>query len=118
MASRRPLDAGWAALRGAWAADDEENDEAARHCRKLAAGNFARARRNRRTFVKERGGEEALLADLHRRAGDFEGAAAVAGEGLSRGAEDLLRDILLFQIRLAGLGDSSCHAVDEVEPEA
>ena len=117
-ASRRPVDAGWAALKGAWAADDEENDEAARHSRELAGGNFARARRNRRTLVKEIGGEEALLADLRRRAGDFEGAAAVAQEGISRGAEGLLRDILVLQIRLAGERDSGCHGLDEVEPEA
>jgi hypothetical protein len=116
-AAGRPVDAGWTALKGAWAADDEENDEAARHCRGLAVSHFLRARRNRRTFFEEIGGEEALLADLHRRVGDFPSATVVGEEGISGGAEGLLRDILLFQIRLASEGDSGCHNLDEIEPE-
>jgi hypothetical protein len=132
--------AGRAALMGAWVADDggdwqatfgsEATDEvrlaeirdeaiasaagAAAHCRRLAIGYFEADRRRGLTFAADEYTADALLADLHRRVGDFDGARAYARAGIDRGAEGLVLGVLKFQIELADFLDASCHSMDEL----
>jgi hypothetical protein len=132
--------AGRAALMGAWAADDgtewqsaisgEEVDEApldqlrgeaataaaeaAARCRRLAIGYFEADRKSGLTFAADEYTADALLADLHRRVGDFDAARAYAQAGIDRGAEGLVLEVLRLQIQLAGLFDTACHTMDEL----
>ena len=109
--------AGHAALKGAWVADDAEDREAADHCRRLAIGYLEADRKRGLTFAADEQTADALLADLHRRVGDFESARACALAGIAGGAEGLLRDVLDFEVRLAEAGDSSCHNIAEIGGE-
>lgn len=132
--------AGRAALMGAWAADDggdwqtafgvDATDEvalaeirdaaiaaaagAAARCRRLAIGYFETDRKRGLTFAADDYTADALLADLHRRVGDFDAARACAQAGIDRGAQGLVLEVLKLQIQLAGLFDTSCHTMDEV----
>lgn len=60
-----------------------------------------------------------ILADLHRRAGEFGKVAAVARErqrpGLAASLNEVIRQALDFEMRLAEGGDASCHSIGELE---
>ena len=109
--------AGHVALKGAWVADDAEDREAADYCRRLAIGCLEADRRRGLTFAPDEATAAALLADLHRRVGDFPAARAYALAGIAGGAEGLVRDVLDFEVRLAEAGDPSCHNIGEIGGE-
>ena len=105
--------AGQAALRGAWAADDvadgpgaadrgaterpadgeavEAARKAATRCRRLAIAYFEVDRKRGLTFAADEATADALLADLCRRVGDIEVAGACARAGIAREPEGLER---------------------------
>jgi hypothetical protein len=87
---------------------------AAAHCRRLAIGFFEADRRQGLTFAVDENTADAMLADLHRRVGDFEGARICAHVGIDRGATGFVLDVFRFQLLLCDLGNNACHNVDEV----
>ena len=107
--------AGWAAVRAAWACDDEGEAyaEAAVRCRLRAVALFTEARQRGQTFVREPGGEEALLVDLLRRSGRFADAEALIEQGLARQPSELIQRILHFQRRLCRRRDTNVYTVEE-----
>ena len=131
--------AGQVALRGAWAAGDvadrqggedegsterpaddeavEAAREAATRCRRLAIACFEADRKRGLTFADDEATADALLADLHRRVGDFDAARACARTGRAREPEGLLLEVLRFQVRLAESGDADCHHLGEIEED-
>jgi hypothetical protein len=139
--------AGRAALMGAWAADDELQlqfppdwepgcgvdldesrlaaiagaSEAASHCRRLALAYFEADRAAGLTFAADEAQADALLADLHRRLGDFGAARGAAERGVARGAEGgaegLVLGVLKLELQLAMFGDADCHNLEEVGGE-
>jgi len=132
-------EAGRAALMGAWAADDvadpqgaedegpterpgegeavEAAREAATRCRRLAIAHSEAGQKRGLTFAADEATADALLADLHRRVGDFDAARAFARAGMARGPEGLLLEVLRFQVRLAESKDASCHNIGEVQED-
>jgi len=112
--SRQYADAGWAALSGAWAADDQEHAEAARECQTLAADLFERAQKEKQEFMDEPGAEDLLLADLYRRIGQLDTALAWAEKGLLLEPGKPLSDVLGFEIQLAAAKDEHCHSMGEI----
>lgn len=76
--------AGWAGVHAAWACDDADLREQAGECRKRAVTMFMKAREASQKLVEEPGGAELLIADLSRRAGDFQEAVQACDEGLGR----------------------------------
>ena len=69
--------AGWRRLHAAWVCDDANAMEEALTQRRAALGLFDRARASgQRTMKSVEGGDEVLLADIARRAGEFERALA------------------------------------------
>lgn len=138
------VDAGWAALSAAWAADDSEDmkkreeepssssdpelaqflqqfasldPEAASHCRRLAVGYWQEARERGGAIADDRPTESALLADLYRRVGDFETAQATAKAGIDARAEGVVFDMLNFQLGLIYAEDRGCHNLGEIGQE-
>lgn len=130
--------AGRLALMGAWAADDAAGEtegegspdssmspeesvavEAARaaadRCGRLAIGYLEADRKRGLTFAPDEATADALLADLHRRVGDFESARTGALAGVAREPEGLVLDVLNFQLKLAESGDARCHNIGEIE---
>ena len=116
--------AGRAALMGAWAADDAADTReaatgqnaraAASHCRRLAIGYFEADRRSGLTFAADENTADTVLADLHRRVGDFDAARGCVQACMARGADGFLQEVLGFQLRLIDARDTTCHNAGEV----
>ncbi len=108
--------AGWAAVRAAWACDDEgaEYASAAVTCRLRAVEWFVAGRERGQSFATEAEVEEALLADLLRRSARFDEAEAAIARGLSLNPSETVRRVLLFQRRLCQARDTALHTVGEI----
>jgi hypothetical protein len=87
---------------------------AAAHCRRLAIGYFEADRRRGLTFATDEDTADALLADLHRRVGDFESARACTEAAIGRGASGFVREVYRYQQLLCDLFDTGCHNIDEI----
>jgi hypothetical protein len=105
-------DAGMRALHAAWACDDASDARAAVACRRRAAGLLARVRA---AGVGDGAGQDdAILADVYRRAGQFKAAAAACDAGIAAGAVEFLADVLRFQRARADAHDAACYRADQV----
>lgn len=109
--------AGWRRLHAAWACDDAELADEARVQRLAALECFERARAaGQRVLRSVTGGDEVVLADLARRAGDFARAEAYVAAGLARaGVPTQATRWLLFQRQLAVARDTGRHTVKEAD---
>jgi len=112
-----PNRSGWASVYAAWICDDEKKGAAARKCRLRAIDLFRTARERGMPFCTGEGAEEALLADLLRRAKKFEDVRQICQEGLARNPDDVIEGILKFQMDLAEGKDAKCHTIEEAFPE-
>lgn len=111
------MTAGWRRLHAAWACDDAGQAGEARVKRIASLDLFDRARANGQRVMKDTaGGDEALLADLARRAGEFERAKSylAAGRAHGDGAEFVIA-LLLLQEQLVLSRDIARHTVAELE---
>ncbi|MDK2890737.1 MAG: hypothetical protein PWR21_1369 [Methanoculleus sp.] len=108
-----PAQAAWAALHAAWVCDDEGEDVPARVCRTRAADLLRRAWEKGERLAPQPGTDEALLADLLRRAGRLREARAVVKETLEQNPQPVIADILRLQARLIAASDRSAHTVAE-----
>ena len=107
------VSAGWDTIHASWACDDGGAEAGAIKCRKMAVDRLLRARERGQSFSKIVGAEEAVIADLMRRSGQFKPALEICEEGLRRGPEELIASILNFQKKLIEESDVGCHTVDE-----
>jgi len=102
--------AGWAAVRAAWACDDADQQVAA-VCRRKAIALFTRVRADGNVRIDSTGTDEALLADLLRRSGQFEAVDAICREGLAKGLDGVIGKVLRFQQTLARNRDTACYTI-------
>jgi hypothetical protein len=101
-ASQNYAGAAWAAISAAWACDDGINQVAADLCRSRAVELIKQAQAEGGSFAEEKpGAEEAILSDLLRRSGQFDQVEPVCQEGLAKNPDDTIRQILVFQQKLA-----------------
>lgn len=115
----RAKEAGNAALsclRAAWICDDLGAIDAARTARKRAVLLF-RAARASGLAVLGPSEELAVIADLLRRAGDFEASAQASREGMILTQDERLVSILEFQRHKAQAQDTGVYRLDQVEAE-
>lgn len=124
--------AGRACLHAAWACDDAKYIDAAKICRKNSFTLFMKAKMNGQKFAEQLGAEETMMADILRRAGEFEKALEIAEEGLKkldgnsssfhkpahpsdllRNPEEIIKIILKFQIELINKKDVGCYTVED-----
>jgi len=108
-----PAQAAWASLHAAWVCDDEGEDVPARICRKRAADLLRRAWEKGDRLAALEGADEAVLADLLRRAGRFREARAVVAEALEKHPQPIIADIMRLQARLIAASDRGVHTVAE-----
>ncbi|WP_332450776.1 hypothetical protein [Methanoculleus sp.] len=108
-----PAQAAWASLHAAWICDDEKEDVPARVCRKRAADLLQRAWNQGERLASQAGADEALLADLLRRAGRLREARAVVKETLDQNPQPVIADIMRLQARLIAASDRGAHTVAE-----
>lgn len=111
------VSAGWRRLHAAWACDDAEQVEEARMQRLAALHLFERARAEGEHAMKSvAGGDELLLADLARRAGEFERASGLCVAGLALPeVPAFVTSLLMLQQELVRARDTACHSVAEAE---
>jgi hypothetical protein len=118
----RPVAAGWAAVRAAWACDDAGVADGAAEfrTRALEAFDAARARCKRivprdpleRDVDAHRGRAEVVCADLARRAGQLARARAECDRGEARGPGTRVGTLLRFERHLVDAGDRAAHDAD------
>ncbi|WP_319408771.1 hypothetical protein [uncultured Desulfosarcina sp.] len=109
-----PAEAGWAALNAAWVCDDHDKVTEARHCREKAIDLFHGARKVGISFADDEASESAILIDLLRICGQFQGANAMCEKALKRESVPILKDLVLFQIDLIEKKDINNHCFDEI----
>lgn len=107
------VEAGWSAVKAAWACDDAGQAEAAVHCRDQAVKHFQTAQDEGLAFAQPGGIEAAILADLLRRGRHFDAMQVECDQGLRQASEVTVREILLYQQALGARGDDSCHTIEE-----
>ena len=108
-------DAGWEAVRAAWVCDDAKARTNADVSRQRAVRLFDQARTKGTNFAEGSGVEEAILADLLRRSGDFEKVGMVCEQGLKKEPEEIVKKILLFQQSLSSKKDAECYTIEEMD---
>ncbi len=108
------FEAAWSALRAAWSCDDREDEAHATACRQRAIGYFSRTVGQVRMFPKEPGAMEALFADIHRRAGDFDGAIHWTDTGIEQRPDSAISAVLYFQRAKSMVQDRARYTGEDV----
>lgn len=116
-------EAGLSALRAAWVCDDVQWQDAARELRTVAARRLETALASGPVASPLAGQRQAQIADIWRRAGQFDKAAQAARRamGLASAPADLGRplvDMLRMQLQLAQARDDRAYTVAEAEQAA
>lgn len=107
--------AGWRRLHAAWACDDTEQAEEARVQRRAALELFERAKTaGQRVMKSVVGGDAVLLADIARRAGEFEQATEYCAAGLALPELPVfVSKLLALEQELVAARDIGCHRASE-----
>ncbi len=108
------LSAAYACLHAAWICDDDDFKDGAVESRKKAIALFKRVQNSGATFAEDPGTEEALLADMMRRAELFDDALAQCENGLAKKPNDSVARVLKFQKQLILKKNAACHDLGEV----
>lgn len=106
--------AGWAALRAAWCCDDGLSRDAAINCRIRALDLFLRGLDAGQQIKGEAGSQQALLADIARRAELYHEAKILCRQGLARQPQPPIVRILNFQRTLAEEEDPTGYNLREL----
>jgi hypothetical protein len=109
-----PVRAGFALRNAAWCADDAEKHDLAREYRSVGARLLSSVLYEGGFADEEPGEAELLITDLMRRAGDWNGAGAMADRSLSGTPADIVRRLLEFERVLIEKRDDGCHGAGEV----
>jgi hypothetical protein len=101
--------AGWSSLRAAWVCDDRRLREPGLRARNRSIRQFEQARAANQTFGTTSASEAALLADLHRRCGQFESATVLAES--EQPDDETIAVILQAQQIWSARHDMSCYTL-------
>lgn len=111
-ATGRMAEAGWLALRAAWACDDEGDESNGVRCRNQAYEVWIDARVNGDTFAGDADTEICIMADILRRAGRFSECVELF-ENHGDAQDEMLRGILVFESERALERDQRGFTVDD-----
>jgi len=112
---REHSDAGWSALHGSWVCDDEHDIYAANRCREQAIEYWKRGKHAGQAFSEDHASEYALVADLHRRMGQFELAMYTCSEALDMDdVPPVIENVLRRQKTLIEQHDTRPHSLREL----
>jgi hypothetical protein len=105
--------AAWVSIHAAWNCDDNNKYVQSKYCRNRAADLINLA--NTTTLLKydKKGELSILLIELYRRSEQFDKALKICSTRLQIEEEDLLKQILFFQLYLIGLQDINAYKVDD-----
>ena len=112
---REHADAGWTSLHAAWVCDDLEDAYAATRCREQAIEYWKRGKHAGQAFSEDLASEYALVADVHRRMGQFELANVTCSEALDmEDVPPVIEQILRRQKSLIEQKDTGSHSLKEL----
>lgn len=112
---REHADAGWSCLHAAWVCDDADDSYAASRCRDQAIEYWKRGKHAGQAFSDDLASEYALVADLHRRMGEFELALVTCSEALDfEDLPPLIEHVLRRQKSLIEQRDTNAHSLREL----
>ena len=98
----------------AWAHDDTGDESSAMSARLVAAGILKKIRDRGEQAVEQEGADTLIEIDLLRRAGKFARAALACQTALEEYRDEIMKEILVFQINLCERRDRSLHTMGEV----
>lgn len=110
--AERWVEAAETALWAAWAADDAGADEEAGRARRRALDLLAEVRRRGEHYIGNPDAETLVMADVARRAGEFERAAALL-DGLGAVSDPRFAAIVAFQRDRLAARDTRRYTVEE-----
>ena len=64
------------------------------------------------SLINDVAGLEVMLADLHRRSGQFDQVGTICEEGLAKNPQDTVRQMLIFEKALAFERDPRCYTIE------
>lgn len=102
-----------ALIHAAWTCDDHERPEQAQLCRNKAAAMLMLAEERGQQLVAQDGRSTAILIDLLRRSGQSEQARQIIAARRVKTNDEVLLQIIDFQVRLLDKNDVSCHTLEE-----
>ena len=110
------IEAGWQSVYAAWACDDADRDDAAVQCRERAVDLFERGRAAGFDITEQGGDPDAVLIDLVRRGGRFDGAVERCEKALAAGARPSgVVTVIAYEEVLARKGDAAAHTTAEAQ---
>jgi hypothetical protein len=110
-AEGRYVDATFAALHAAWVCEDAMRFKRARQCRARVLAMIQKASAASQYFGFRLRSQAAILVDALRRTGDFDSAAATCKEALVDQPDELLRNVLQFQLALINRRSKAARSV-------
>ncbi len=111
--NKQYVDAAWNVIHAAWICDDEQNNEAAKNCRKKAVTIIDKANSQSNKIADQAGASELITIDLMRRSGMFEAALELAELTKKDDIENIIIQIIEFEITLIQLKDTESHTISE-----
>jgi hypothetical protein len=111
--NKQYVDAAWDLIHAAWICDDEQNNEAAKNCRKKAVAIIDKASSQTKKIADQAGASELITIDLMRRSGMFESALELAELVKKSDIENIIIQIIEFEITLIQLKDTESHTISE-----
>ena len=101
-------------LHEAWAHDDCQDTVRASAARLNAVDHINQAHRNQIRLYDEDGADAAMVAELLRRAGEFQRSEIKCRAALDDECADHVRQTLGFELDLCSVRDAGCHTMEEV----
>ena len=103
----------YSAICAGWASDDANNAAAAFSSRTISIQRLLDFNGNNEMYVSQKGGDEVLISDMLRRNGEFEKARQIADKGIGYNPENVIKDLLAFELALIDKKDTAVHKVAE-----
>ena len=102
----------WNILKAAWVCDDAGDDVNATSLRKSAIKIALEINENKQNFAEPET-ETAIITDLYRRTSQFEKAEEVIEKNKDSIQDEVIKQILIFELQLVKEKDVDCHSIGE-----
>ncbi|MFT5453387.1 MAG: hypothetical protein ACI9N9_002894 [Enterobacterales bacterium] len=109
--------AAWSAIHSAWVCDDRNSNASAKSSRLEAIRMIKMIDKDSNGISDQAGASEGITIDLMRRAEQFDEALALANKALSDDIEEMIKEVIRFEVQLIEKKDVSVHSASEAFDE-
>jgi hypothetical protein len=103
------------AISAGWASDDAKMPSASMAARKIAIRRILEMNAVNEQYSRQKSEDELLIADMHRRNGEFDQSEQFVKKGLELITGEIVRAALIFERELIAKKDTSVHTIAEAE---